>query len=96
LTASTLTQNIRRDYLQSLIGFLDACAREEWLPITERRLISLDDLPQRLKRQPRFITEFVMRQLEELLPQMPTTLQRLTLRFKAFDKLQLPLIFSIA
>lgn len=82
LALSGLTQNVRREYLKTLNTFLEYCAVESWLPITEKRLIMRHDLPQLIKRKPRFISEYVMGQLESLLPVMPDSLRRMVLILK--------------
>ena len=61
---------MRRDLLLDFSSFLERAAREEWLPVPRHRLIYREDLPPLARRQPRFIPESVMRQLEEHLPSL--------------------------
>lgn len=62
--------SMRRDLLLDISSFLERAAREEWLPVPGHRLIYREDLPPLVHRQPRFIPESVMRQVEEHLPSM--------------------------
>lgn len=60
----------RRDLLLDLNTFIERAAREEWLPVSGKRLIFREDLPPVPRRQPRFIPESVMSQIEAHLPKM--------------------------
>lgn len=72
-SANKLTPNIRYSYAVTLRSFLESAARENHLPIPEKRMLFEDDFPRRVKRKPRYIPEFVMEQLERLLPEIPDT-----------------------
>ena len=62
--------SMRRDLLLDLGSFLERAAREEWLPVPRHRLVYREDLPPVPRRQPRFIPESVMQQVEAHLPSL--------------------------
>lgn len=65
LGASHLVPHTKSTYLTCLRGFLDTCRRHRWLPgLPATAALYGDDLPRRPQPLPRFITEFVMAQLE--------------------------------
>lgn len=65
LTASHLVAHTTSTYITCLRSFLDACRRHGWLPgLAATAAVYNDDLPRRPRPLPRFITEFVMNQLE--------------------------------
>lgn len=65
LGASHLVGHTKSTYLTCLRGFLDTCRRHRWLPgLSATAALYGDDLPPRPQPLPRFITEFVMAQLE--------------------------------
>jgi integrase len=65
LTGTHLAANSRSLALICLRAFLDHNRRHHWLPdITPDAAIYQDDLPKRTKALPRFVSEFVMAQLE--------------------------------
>ncbi|MCJ8281649.1 MAG: site-specific integrase [Rivularia sp. ALOHA_DT_140] len=72
--------NTRFRYITDVRQFLSLCAREDWLEVPKKELIYDDDLPkwQRLK-QPRYIPEEVLNQLNQHLNALPKHLQRLIL-----------------
>jgi len=73
ITGSHLQPHTSSTYITSLRGFLDTCRRHEWLPeLAPTAVLYNDDLPPRPRPLPRFISEFVMAQLEN-----PTNLDRL-------------------
>ena len=73
ITGSHLQPHTSSTYITCLRGFLDTCRRHEWLPaLVPTAVLYNDDLPSRPRPLPRFITEFVMAQLEN-----PTNLDRL-------------------
>jgi integrase len=66
LRSTGLAANSRALALISLRGFLEHNRRHNWLPeIPADASIYQDDLPQRDKPLPRFVSEFVMAQLED-------------------------------
>ncbi|MEJ7800894.1 MAG: tyrosine-type recombinase/integrase [Ilumatobacter sp.] len=65
VTGSHLQPHTSSTYITCLRGFLDTCRRHEWLPeLASTAVLYNDDLPPRPRPLPRFITEFVMTQLE--------------------------------
>ena len=74
--------NMRYSQITTLRTFLEFAARENWLPVPNQRLIHEDDLPHRRKCQPRFIPEFVMKQLENLIPHMKLPFRHLVIVLK--------------
>jgi integrase len=73
VTGSHLQPHTASTYITCLRGFLDTCRRHGWLPgLAPTAVLYNDDLPPRPRPLPRFITEFVMAQLEN-----PTNLDRL-------------------
>lgn len=78
LVASHLVGHTTSTYLTSLRTFLEACRRHGWLPgLAIDTALYIDDLPRRPRPLPRFISEFVMGQLEapenlDLLPDHTT------------------------
>lgn len=74
--------NTRYAQITNLRTFLEVAAREKWLPISDHRLIYQDDLPRLVKCQPRYIPEFVMNQLENLIPHMKVPLRHLMMILK--------------
>jgi integrase len=66
VTASQLAPHTSSTYITCLRGFLDTCRRHDWLPgLPSTAALYHDDLPSRPRPLPRFITEFVMAQLED-------------------------------
>ena len=66
ITASHLAPHTSSTYITCLRGFLDTCRRHHWLPeLSSSAALYHDDLPSRPRPLPRFITEFVMNQLED-------------------------------
>jgi integrase len=66
ITGSHLAPHTASTYITCLRGFLDACRRHRWLPaLASTAALYHDDLPSRPRPLPRFIPEFVMRQLED-------------------------------
>ena len=73
ITGSHLQAHTSSTYITCLRGFLDTCRRHDWLPaLAPTTVLYNDDLPSRPRPLPRFITEFVMAQLEN-----PNNLDRL-------------------
>ncbi len=73
LGASHLVAHTKSTYLTCLRGFLETCRRHRWLSgLPATAALYGDDLPRRPQPLPRFITEFVMAQLES-----PANLARL-------------------
>lgn len=73
LIASPLVAHTTSTYVTCLRTFLDTCRRHRWLPaLAATATLYNDDLPRRPRPLPRFITEFVMHQLEH-----PANLDRL-------------------
>lgn len=73
ITGSHLQPHTLSTYITCLRGFLDTCRRHDWLPgLASTVVLYNDDLPSRPRPLPRFISEFVMAQLEN-----PTNLDRL-------------------
>lgn len=64
------SSSMRRDLLLDLRTFLERAAREEWIPVPQHYLIYREDLPPLPRRQPRYIPEHVMNQVEEHLPKL--------------------------
>jgi integrase len=66
VTASHLAPHTSSTYITCLRGFLDTCRRHDWLPgLPPTAALYHDDLPRRPRPLPRFISEFVMNQLED-------------------------------
>ncbi len=66
IVASNLAPHTSSTYITCLRGFLDTCRRHDWLPgLASTAALYHDDLPRRPRPLPRFITEFVMNQLED-------------------------------
>lgn len=66
LTASHLVAHTTSTYITCLRGFLDTCRRHGWLRgLPSTAALYNDDLPRRPRALPRFISEFVMAQLED-------------------------------
>lgn len=66
ITASHLAAHTSSTYITCLRGFLDTSRRHRWLPaLSSTAALYHDDLPSRPRPLPRFISEFVMGQLED-------------------------------
>ncbi|MBD2296740.1 tyrosine-type recombinase/integrase [Anabaena sphaerica FACHB-251] len=79
LLSSNLAEATRHRNISILKAFLEICAREEWLNVPDKRLIYQEDFPSIPKRQPRFIPEEVMQQLNQNLDKLEPTFQRMVL-----------------
>ncbi|MFN2490281.1 MAG: tyrosine-type recombinase/integrase [Actinomycetota bacterium] len=79
LASSHLVTHTKGTYLASLRGFLDSCRRHGWLErLPAGAMLYHDDFPGRGEDLPRFISEFVMSQLESEanLARLPDTTTR--------------------
>lgn len=79
LVKAGLKEDGRLVTLVRLRGFLELCARERWAAVPDKRLIYGDDLPRPPKREPRFIPEDVLAQLNANLDGLPELSRRMML-----------------
>lgn len=59
-------------------GFFEACVQNDWINF-RRYLIRNEDFPKRPKHTPRFIPQEVLRQLNQLLPELPEPVMRMVM-----------------
>lgn len=79
LASTKLTANVRARYISQLRAFLEMCSTEGWADVPEKRLIYSEDFPSAPKRQPRYIPEEVLRQLNHHLDELPPVIKRMVL-----------------
>ncbi|MBU3114679.1 tyrosine-type recombinase/integrase [Clostridium lacusfryxellense] len=79
ISSKNISTNSKNQYVISLRNFLEICGKQEWGDITSKPLIYNEDLPQRTEKQPRFIPESVMKQLNEHLHELPLHIMRMVL-----------------
>ncbi|MBL1177133.1 tyrosine-type recombinase/integrase [Pantanalinema sp. GBBB05] len=79
LVQAGLKEDGRLCTLVRLRGFLEICAEERWADVPEKRLIVRKDLPKPPKREPRFIPEDVLIQLNANLDGLSERIRRMVL-----------------
>jgi integrase len=86
----------RKNHVINLRTFLEMAHRERWLPVGPERLIHDEEVPQPMKRQPRYIPSTVLDQLNEHLHELKPAWMRKVLilqecGMRINELLQLPL-----
>jgi integrase len=79
LTEAGLGAAAKYRHIGNLRAFLELCTREGWAPIPDKRFFYDEDFPRLEKRQPRFIPEEVITQLNENLDALPDNIKRMVL-----------------
>ncbi|MGO5073179.1 tyrosine-type recombinase/integrase [Clostridium sporogenes] len=79
ISSKNISSNSKNQYVISLRNFLEVCGKQGWGDITSKPLIYNEDLPQRTEKQPRFIPESVLNQLNEHLEELPLYIMRMVL-----------------
>jgi integrase len=79
LLKSKAGEHTRLNTLVRLRAFLEVCAREQWAPVPDKRLIYREDFPKIPTYQPRFIPEEVLAQLNANLDGLSEHVRRMLL-----------------
>lgn len=80
-TVKKLKPNTVGSYLSNIKYFFQTNLREKWFPPYQETLIFIEDFPRNTILLPKFIPEYVIKQLLKHLPNLPETDQRLLTLF---------------
>lgn len=75
----SLADSSKNNYVKCIKNFLEVCGKESWGNIVNKELISTEDIPQKPVKQPRFIPQDVLVQLNKNIEYLSSDIMRMVL-----------------